>query len=577
MSEVVVVDPGHGGDAAEGSSTPIGVIGPSGALEKDLALDLARRLREALEARGFRVVLTRDGDVNLPLGQRADTSRGEDADVFVSLHLNASRSPVEQGSEVWVHEQATPRSRALAAAVRDAVVDATGLPDRGVRGGPLAVLDPERHGRAAACLAEIAFLTDPAEEARLADEGYRDRIAAAIADAIERFLVGDAGSASISASSRESIDIWHEVPLVPQLTGMSCWAAAAAMIVGWRDCIDIDPEEVARGTGRWEAYRDGLEPEDVDALAGAWGLRSEEPQSYTVDELRRLLERFGPLWVGESSGGLHVVVVSGVYGDGTPGGTFVRVLDPWPEGRGERYTIGFEELARNLAAVSDIAGVRARILHADGRTRGASRSVHYRREFEASYGWDSSGHAERYPSPRYGTPFALFERMRTAPPESFALAERALDDRDWYSDADLADSTTRAIGTRADVRWADDAHSPDYRHLGAPRVERAFAFTADHLARLCELNSFDVGDGKDEVLFGLRGCRLAGPEADFAPSVLLCEDVPDHYGFHCVLGVWRRRAGQLRAFTGSTVPNWRHMERQRAAGGGHIANLLPTV
>src|SRR5262249_6274167 len=172
----------------------------------------------------------------------------------------------------------------------------------------------------------------------------------------------------LSVAGREPFDIWHGVPLVPQLTGMSCWAAAAAMIVGWRACVDIDPEEVARGTGRWEAYRDGLEPEDVDALARAWDLHVEEPRSYGVAELRRLLERHGPLWVGEASGGLHVVVVAGMYGDGAPDGTFVRVLDPWPEGRGERYTITFRELAENLEAVSELTPMRARILHAGGPT-----------------------------------------------------------------------------------------------------------------------------------------------------------------------------------------------------------------
>src|SRR5215472_2447680 len=90
---------------------------------------------------------------------------------------------------------------------------------------------------------------------------------------------GPSMPSSVAWSEREEFDIWHEVPLVPQLTGMSCWAAAAAMIVGWRDCVDIDPTEVAHGVGRWEAYRDGLEPEDVDALARAFQLHIEDPQS----------------------------------------------------------------------------------------------------------------------------------------------------------------------------------------------------------------------------------------------------------------------------------------------------------
>src|SRR5262249_15553118 len=157
------------------------------------------------------------------------------------------------------------------------------------------------------------------------------------------------------------------------------------------------------------------EPHDVDALAAAWGLAIEAPQTYTVAGLRELLQRCGPLWVGEVSGGLHVVVVAGMYGDGTFDGTLVRVLDPWPEGRGERYSITFRELAHNLDAVVDITNMRARILHAGGRRAGASRSHRERHEFSATYGWDAYGHSETYPRPRYGTPYALFQKLRNYP------------------------------------------------------------------------------------------------------------------------------------------------------------------
>ncbi|HKE18652.1 MAG TPA: papain-like cysteine protease family protein [Kofleriaceae bacterium] len=170
-------------------------------------------------------------------------------------------------------------------------------------------------------------------------------------------------------------DVWHEVPLVPQLTGMSCWAAAAAMIVGWRECIDVRPDEVAAGLGRWDAYRRGLEPGDVDELARVFHLLIEPPRTYSVDQLRGLLERFGPLWVGEATPGLHVVVVAGLHGDGTPDATWVRIADPWPIGVGERYSISFRELASNLAAASDVVGATAQVLHSDGqRGRATTRS-----------------------------------------------------------------------------------------------------------------------------------------------------------------------------------------------------------
>src|SRR5262249_56932604 len=99
---------------------------------------------------------------------------------------------------------------------------------------------------------------------------------------------------ALSVTEREAFDIWHEVPLVPQLTGMSCWAAAAAMIVGWRECIDIDAEELAAGMGRWAEFHEGLEPTDIEALAEAWDLIAEPTAKVSVASLRRLLVRYGP-------------------------------------------------------------------------------------------------------------------------------------------------------------------------------------------------------------------------------------------------------------------------------------------
>src|SRR5262249_28594577 len=96
----------------------------------------------------------------------------------------------------------------------------------------------------------------------------------------------------------------------------------------------------------------------------------EPVREYTVEALRELLEQYGPLWMGEASPGLHVVVIAGLLGDGTPEGTFVRVADPWPIGSGERYTIPFSELRRNFDAVEQLTGVRACVLHVGGAPRG---------------------------------------------------------------------------------------------------------------------------------------------------------------------------------------------------------------
>ena len=177
---------------------------------------------------------------------------------------------------------------------------------------------------------------------------------------------------------RQEFDVWNEVPLVPQLTGMSCWAAAAAMIIGWRDMVCVEPEEVAKGAGRWSEYRVGLHPFDLEEFARTWGLSSEPRLDWSISELRTLLQRYGPVWLGEASPGLHSIVVTGMYGSGEPDGTFVRINDPWPVNRGERYTLPWSQLITNFRNATNIAGVHAQVMHAGGRRGGASGHYQFR-------------------------------------------------------------------------------------------------------------------------------------------------------------------------------------------------------
>ena len=392
----IALDLGHGGQLAVDGSTPNRAVGRAGALEKDLTLDVGLRVRRLLGGRGIEAALTRDGDVNVGLAERAAAARRVGAAALVSLHFNADADPRVQGTEAWVHPRAAAASHVLARSVLGQVVTATKLPSRGVFAGPMRVLDPAHLAPATpACLVELSYLTDPTEERRLGRESYREAMAAAVATGVENYL-SDAENQRLGATrvvrhheSRQSFDIFHQVPLVPQLTGMSCWAAAAAMILGWRDCIDIDPEELARGSGRWRDYRDGLHPKDIGALARVWGLRTSDVETLTAERLQQLLQAHGPLWVGEASPGLHVVVIAGAHGDGTPDGTSVRVIDPWPIGRGERYTVRFRDLLANLLAVADIARASARILFTDGDGRGA-RYARQSRSERASTRWTSS-------------------------------------------------------------------------------------------------------------------------------------------------------------------------------------------
>lgn len=185
----------------------------------------------------------------------------------------------------------------------------------------------------------------------------------------------------------QSFDVnWNDVELVAQPTGVSCWAAAAAMVVGWRDQICITPDTIASLFGA--NTHQALYPRDHKALADALGLVAEPPQSYLVAAFRRMLEAKGPLWVGirTDDGWNHAVVVTGLYGDGSPDGTFVRVNDPWGRapgapttpgshnptpGRGSRYTLTFQEFAKEYEerATSDGSTVNIQIMDA-GDTQG---------------------------------------------------------------------------------------------------------------------------------------------------------------------------------------------------------------
>ncbi len=376
MSDPVVLDPGHGGDAPAGGSTPLGARSADGLCERDVTLRVALLVGDALAAFGVPALFTRESDADNPTpGERTFAARDAEAAAFVSIHCNAG-PPGARGSEVWVHTRAGDASQRLGESLQAALSAAVPANSPDLCAGELAVLDPGFHAPGcAACLVELAYLTDPDDAALLADGAALEAIARALARGIVAGLPpasDEHGSLALRAVD-ERFDVWHEVPLVQQLTGMSCWAAAAAMLVGWRDCVDIDPEEVAAGAGRWEAYRDGLVPEDVDALARAWSLQIEPPRRYSVQALRELLERAGPLWVGEASPGLHVIVITGMHGDGTPDGTLVRIADPWPVGEGERYSIPFSELARRLDAAAGLSGVPAQVLHSGGR--GGTRSV----------------------------------------------------------------------------------------------------------------------------------------------------------------------------------------------------------
>jgi len=188
---LIVLDPGHGG------ADP-GALGPLGVTESQVTLDVARRLRPLLEHAGFHVVPTRTVDTAVRLADRAALAEALGAVALVSIHCNSSPLREARGIETWFRHEA---GSGLARKVHEALVKATGRPDRGVRQGRLMVLKtPGMPG----VLVEIGFLSHPDEASRLLDEEHQVQMAEGLARGL-RLLV-EAGGMSGSAGRRRLQD-----------------------------------------------------------------------------------------------------------------------------------------------------------------------------------------------------------------------------------------------------------------------------------------------------------------------------------------------------------------------------------
>ncbi|MFQ5718646.1 MAG: N-acetylmuramoyl-L-alanine amidase [Acidobacteriota bacterium] len=210
----VVLDPGHGGEEN-------GAEGPTGLLEKDVVLQVARRLRIHLERRGYDVYLTRDRDVNLSLDERAAVANNRQADLFVSIHANASPGRRARGAETYYlsldraarsEHVAEPETAYLSGSGRDdplkmilwdmaqsswlaesqrlaEIVQAEfnrvlDIPDRGVKQAPFRVLVG---ATMPAVLVEVGFISNAEEEERLRDAAFLDRLVGALARSIDSY------------------------------------------------------------------------------------------------------------------------------------------------------------------------------------------------------------------------------------------------------------------------------------------------------------------------------------------------------------------------------------------------------
>jgi N-acetylmuramoyl-L-alanine amidase len=164
----VVIDAGHGGFDRGG-------IPGQRVSEKDMALDVAQRLGSKLRRAGYRVVMTRDSDVFVPLGTRTNIANHYGDAVFICVHFNSATRSGANGIETYYYSS---QSAALAANIHRQVIGGTSTDNRGIRRRGYFVL---RRTNIPAVLVECGFLTN-SYEARLAlQSDYRDRLADRIA------------------------------------------------------------------------------------------------------------------------------------------------------------------------------------------------------------------------------------------------------------------------------------------------------------------------------------------------------------------------------------------------------------
>lgn len=220
----IVIDPGHGGHDT-------GTIGPNGLQEKDLVLEVGRRLGKLLETRlGAEVVYTRKNDTFIPLETRTAIANQQRADLFISIHANSSRDPDARGVETY-YLNFTSSPEALEVAARENAVSeksiyelqdlvkkialkekieesrefagdvqqslhsglsakSPGIRNRGVKKAPFIVLIG---ANMPSILAEISFVSNPADERRLETSDYRQRIAESLYRGVANYVDGLSG------------------------------------------------------------------------------------------------------------------------------------------------------------------------------------------------------------------------------------------------------------------------------------------------------------------------------------------------------------------------------------------------
>ena len=231
---VVAIDPGHGGDDH-------GSQGTDGALEKDITLAVARRLRSVLEGRlGMRVISTRPRDQAVELDERAAIANNNGADLFISLHVNASVRPSATGAEVFYLSIDEYGAEARELALRDG----QRIP---IVGGGSREIDPILWD-----MAQVRYLDQSARAAEIVAEELQRRVPMgprAVQQAPFRVLVG-ANMPAVLVELGSLADPDHERRLTSARFQNNVVEAIVASILRFRDYLETTGRVIANTAGR---------------------------------------------------------------------------------------------------------------------------------------------------------------------------------------------------------------------------------------------------------------------------------------------------------------------------------------
>ena len=180
INKCIVIDAGHGGEEEPGC-----IFG--NVLEKNIDLQIAKKLQEKLSQEYTQVIMTRTEDVNVYLNERARIANRNNADIFVSIHQNALEDDtVTNGIETWYNPKKDTVSKILAENIQENVISATDAEDLGIKESTGLIVTTKTE--MASCLIETGFLSSTKERQKLVTDTYQDKIVEGIYNGIKAYF-----------------------------------------------------------------------------------------------------------------------------------------------------------------------------------------------------------------------------------------------------------------------------------------------------------------------------------------------------------------------------------------------------